>query len=708
MVKFVQNKKLLNLKRCRAIVAFTSLFLFVFFSSFLCLASLSFNNLEKSFVLKDTPHAKVGLQSSHKKIGWGEKFYLAWLFKLEPGWHIYWKNPGDSGLAPKLNESTSQTKSLFSLKEFIWPLPKKIRLGPLVNYGYEEQVLLPLPASLSKKAFTDSKETGKEKRASFSFLGEWLICKENCLPVERTFHLNLVFSPTSEIREDIWAEIQKIQTQAKPPSLSLKASFVTTEEGYLIKLKDPKSWTLEYENIDFFASQGLRIKHSAPLKEKKKTKKGWQFFVEKDPNAPSNLASLTGLYVFSTEGFPDVGMELTALTHKQRGNFVQMMGILFFAFLGGLILNLMPCVFPVLSLKTLSFVEKVKEDKKILRKEGWAFASGIWLSFLLLACLLILLKTLGEQIGWGFQLQYPPFVMSMCLVFFLMALSLMGFFEIGGSWMRVGEGLTQKKGVLSRSFFTGFLAVLVATPCTAPFMGTAIGFALTQSFWVILIVFFFLAAGMNFPYLILSYFPFWLKFLPRPGAWMESFRQFLAFPLFLTSLWLLWILKAQGGGKEGRDLILETLLLSLMLVFALWLHKRFLSKMGQWAFVLSLVLTLTPFAWPWLSATQSPLKTKRQEERKPEKIVSLWYPFDPKLRDQWLLEGKSVFIDFTALWCLTCQVNKRLVLNRASVLAMFQKAGVQLMRADWTNKDPQNHKGSDGTQKRKCSHLCSL
>lgn len=357
---------------------------------------------------------------------------------------------------------------------------------------------------------------------------------------------------------------------------------------------------------------------------------------------------------------------------------------LFFAFLGGLILNLMPCVFPVLSIKILSFVRQAGEDKRLMRSHGLIFAFGVIVSFWILASILIGLRSTGMALGWGFQLQSPRFVAFIILVLFALSLSLFSVFEIGSSLMSLGY---RKQGTKwSDSFFSGVLATIVATPCTAPFMGVALAFALTQPPLISLMVFTALGIGLATPYVVLSSSPALLRWIPKPGEWMESFRQAMAFPLLAAVAWLVWVIGWQTG-NNGVILMLIALILTAM---AAWIYGRWTlphrsAKVRMIASMISLTLFAFILGLAWnIGNINSPQRTN-------EKISFFgitWEPFSPEKIKQWRAQGKPIFIDFTAAWCATCQVNKALVFRSGEVKRKFDELGVIPVEADWTNRDP--------------------
>ena len=354
-----------------------------------------------------------------------------------------------------------------------------------------------------------------------------------------------------------------------------------------------------------------------------------------------------------------------------------------FAFIGGLLLNLMPCVFPVLSLKVLGFAAQ-GGGRDAMRRHGVAFAAGVVVSFWVLAGLLVALRAAGQQLGWGFQLQSPPVVAALALLFFILALNLSGVFEIG-QLLPSALANWNAKNPLVNDALSGVLAVVIASPCSAPFMGAALGFALAQTITSTWLVFTALGIGMATPYLLLAFFPAWRAKLPRPGAWMVRLKQLLAFPLYATVVWLAWVL----GAQVDNDAVARLGATLLMTALALWAWQNIRAGGARaWAgvAVVSVVGALAA-AWPVVSASTAGASTAQAGAA--SDVTGVWNSYAPDRLAQLTAAGRPVFVDFTAAWCVTCQVNKRLVLNTAAVQQAFANDKVSLLRADWTRRDPQ-------------------
>ena len=544
-------------------------------------------------------HTQVEIVTDQAAIEPGAKFHAGILFRMDPEWHIYWKNPGDSGMTPVIEWKLPEG---MTAGEIEWPVPEKIDLPPLSSYGYEKEVLLAAPFKVADSFSANQPVVIRAKV-------EWLACKVECIPGKAELELRMPFKNQSGLFEKTRA-----QYPLKNPPGPIRA--FQTEKN----LKIIFSGTTARAELYFFPENPELIQHAEP-QALSGSGRGYELSIPLAVTHPKNLTRLRGILVsvFQRHGWEiDIPLELPAAAAP-----FSLMSAVLFAFLGGLILNLMPCVLPVLSLKILSFVNEA--EKKSTGKQGLIFTAGVLISFWILAAALMILKSGGQQIGWGFQLQSPGFVGFLALVFFILALNLFGLFEIGLPWTGAGQNLTQKKG-WAGTFMSGVLAVIVATPCTAPFMGAALGYALTQPAWTAWAVFTALGLGLAFPYLILCVFPGWLRFLPKPGPWMLKLKKFFGILLLLTAFWLVWILSVQ-----------------------LNLTKSFESG-----------------------------KNSNHLE---------WETYSENRLAALLAEGKPVFVDFTAAWCLTCQVNERLALNRKETADFFREKKIIALKADWTNRD---------------------
>ncbi len=618
----------------------------------------------------------------------GDEISVATQINLAPHWHVYWKNPGDSGLPVNI---TWELPDGFTMGEIEWPTPDKISYDILVNYGYYDQAIL-LQKLKAPATLPEGKITLKAKV-------DMLVCNEICIPESSEFSIDLNDPQQLEVNHSELIEQAKSKIAPK-----IKGHFLFSEQdGYLHLSLKPENRTLLSEankdNLEFFPYDWGAINHiampEASIEDGHITIKH-----ERGDQPLEEIAPLKGLLVIKGNKGENIGFEIEATTEKKSANApvevnknntssvsnttqihspteTTWISALYLALFGGIILNLMPCVFPVLSMKALSLVKMGEKENNIARMHGIAYTLGVIISFLIIGGILIGLKEAGSVIGWGFQLQNPMVVSILAYLLFAIGLNLIGFFEFDFGLGNVGNKLTQGHSVGS-SFFTGALATIVATPCTAPFMGAAMGFALTQSAIVSLSVFATLGFGLALPYLLLSFIPATRKILPRPGAWMNTFKQFLAFPMFASAIWLVWVLDQQSGAMG----ILIVLLGMLAIAFAVWLsHIRtqgMVRTIKRVCLALSLILAVYSVSY---------VKTRTDIKSSTEKVYSFGQPYSPEKLSE-LLEGDApVFVEMTAAWCITCKINHGVALNIPSTKKAFEENNVQYLIGDWTNTD---------------------
>ncbi|MEG1968602.1 MAG: thioredoxin family protein [Burkholderiaceae bacterium] len=626
----------------------------------------------------------------------------------DPHWHSYWQVPGDSGLPTRIEWKLPAGWSAGAIE---WPHPGRMPTGPLVNYGYEGELLLPSAIQVPTSAQPGT-------RVTLAARVEWLMCEKVCIPGEADLTLTIPVAATASPSPSaaLFAKTRSLIPQA------LKGTSAKAEiDGTRIRLQLTLPAGKPVRSLEFFPLEEGRIEAAAPQAFKNDAgaatlsltatppvakdfsqlrgvlvanggpaKGGWTGTIEAPIVAaavtatPTSAAVSAAASTAATAPAAKEAAELAPLAESlpiasvnSTSAPISLLAALGMAFLGGLILNLMPCVFPVLSLKLLHLAEHRRATGP-LAPHGLAFTAGVMLTFLALAGALIALQAAGAALGWGFQLQTPWVVGALALLFFAIGLNLLGVFEFTLGTAAANSGAARKldgHGVRG-SFGTGVLAVIVASPCTAPFMGAALGYAITQSAPVALAVFAALGLGMSAPWLLLTLIPGWVKWLPRPGAWMETFKQAMAFPMFIACVWLVWVL-AQQVDTNGVALLL---LAAVALALAAWGLGR--SQRGRrrfvWVAVAGLALALTSFA---------PLTTGALATRATTSASDGWQAWSPEAVAQASAAGKPVFVDFTAAWCVTCQVNKRVALNQAEVQQAFERAGVVLLRADWTNHD---------------------
>ena len=624
------------------------------------------------------PHGTVELIPATASIQPGSKFQVGFLFKLEPGWHIYWKNPGDSGQPPRLQWQLADGLTAGKIE---WPVPKRLPVGPLMDYGYEGEVLLPVTI---EAAPTLSPGASQNLQVNMRVL----VCRETCIPGKAALSLNLPVrkTPPKSIKEnqELFSKVQR--SQPKPLPADWKVSARQSTAGVSLLLTGPT----ENTQFNFFPAHPGLIENAAP-QQFKATAKGVEIQLKKAADASGSQTSLEGLLVVGESGgneaysiAPQISSApaipgqpaSSATVATSPGLFATLL----LAFGGGLILNLMPCVFPVLSIKVLSLLEHSAGEGKVIRLSATAYTVGVVLSFWILVALLLGLRGAGRSLGWGFQLQSPAFVVFLICLLFVLGLSLIGTFEIGASAMSLGSGLTGS-GKYSNSFFTGVLATVVATPCTAPLMGVAVGYALSQSALVCLLVFTAMAVGLASPFLLLAFFPHLSRFLPRPGAWMETLKQVMAFPVFLTVIWLLWVVGQQVGINQLIGLLGTLLVLSI----AAWIAGRWPMNGKIKALAAAIGIGITIFS----SAAITSLDANSLRLAQDQSNGGLnWEPFTPEKVASYRASGKPVLIDFTAAWCLTCQVNDRIVFHSPQVEKRLNRSNIALLRADWTSYDP--------------------
>ena len=640
-----------------------------------------------------TAHVEAELVAAKTAIVPGEPITVALRLAMEKGWHTYWRNPGDSGLPTTL---AWKLPAGIEAGPIEWPAPRVLPVGPLVNYGYEGEVLH-LVELRPGRALSEGAPVVLAARA------DWLVCKEVCIPEGADLTLSLPVSATA-VSDSRWGDAIAAARAALPvPLAGWRVSAAGS--GTTIKLTlAPDAGATDPGVIRFFPYVADKIDPSGPQPV---TREGGAFVLAL-PAAPTLAGPLDRIagVVTAVGGFgnaraatidvavsgavgagakaaPAPAPALNLAPARGTGDDPVTLAIaVVSALLGGLILNLMPCVFPVLTLKVLGFATH-KDTRATMRSEAVAFAAGVVLTFVALGVGLALLRAAGAQLGWGFQLQSPAVVSALAILFFVLALNLSGVFEFGQLAPSGVTGWSSKNRALD-AFGSGILAVVIASPCTAPFMGAALGFAMAASATTMLVIFVALGLGMAMPYVLLAWFPGWRRRLPRPGPWLERFKQVLAFPLYATVIWLVWVL----GAQRDNDALLRLLLALLGVGFALWAWRivRTGGARGWGIAALAAVAVSALVAWP-LFATDA-MSSAKAADTTAASAEPGWVPFSPATVAELNASGRPVFVDFTAAWCVTCQVNKRLVLNSADVRAEFAAKRVALVRADWTRRDP--------------------
>lgn len=608
-------------------------------------------------------HLTVEMVSLAPAIAPGGTLDVGLVITLEDKWHVYWINAGDSGEPPRIKWTLPAGITAGKMQ---FPIPSRLPLGPLMDFGYEDEVAFPVKLTAAKDL--------QPGPIHLDAKVDWLVCREVCIPGKAHLGLNLKVDPKATApAQPVGALGEALGLLPKPLDPGMKLTVTGGKNEFVLdlitgdKVTDAEFYPYDQQQIENAGDQDVE-----PLKD------GVRLRVPRSTELTKLPTQLHGVIKLDDETAYDFTAPVTAGEVPRRpGSKAAPAGAanlttataLGLAFLGGIILNLMPCVFPVLFLKGLALVQSSGEERGRLRKHGLVYTLGILVSFWIIVAALLVLRAGGSEAGWGFQLQSPVFVAVLALGIFFFALSLAGQFEVGLSLTSVGGGLAQKQGYTG-SFFTGVLATVVATPCTAPLMGAAIGFALAQPPLITFAIFTALALGLATPYLLLSFQPAWTRLLPRPGPWMEILKQLTSVLLFGTVIWLLWVY-GHLFGADGVDRIAWLSVSLLLVAMAGWVLGR----------------------WParWTSAIAAALigaVALGVVLRHPKDNTLTWQPYSDQTLSQARAEGKPVFIDFTAAWCLSCQVNERLVLRSEDVQRELSNNKVVLIRADWTKYDP--------------------
>lgn len=632
------------------------------------------------------PHTHLELISETQSVQPGKPASVGFEFQLDEGWHIYWVNAGDSGQAPQVQWTLPRG---VTAGEIAWPAPQRLPAPPLVNYGYENHVLLAVPLK-----GTESLKAGQDLHLTASV--RWLVCRELCVPGKAKVELTLPVkdetprqnSETSPLFDEAGAALPR------PAPAAWKTQVEAHGNDWVLRVSgDPHLKKIAKKSI-FFPLDPDQVENSVP-QNPRELPDGVEFSLKRSEQLTQALSHLRGVLVVNNGGAP-AAFALDAPVHVEAGPVKagtpaapqpapqatsKNLGLmLVFAFLGGLILNLMPCVFPVLSIKILGFVSTPRNEKARLPWQGLAYTAGILVSFWVLAGTLIALRAGGQRLGWGFQLQSPGFIAVLSVFLFAFALNLAGVFEFGSSFSNVGSGLAQKEG-LSGSFFTGVLATVVATPCTAPFMGSAVGFALSQGALVAMLVFTMVGAGLALPYLILSIEPSLGGVLPKPGRWMETLKELVSFPVFATVLWLTWVFGMQVG-MDGLFRLFGGLLL---VGLAAWVAGRwFGSGLARSIAALIVAAALAVSLSGAHVSAEAPVEVSSSAAQEGLE----WEKFSREKIDSYRAAGRPVFLDFTAAWCVSCKVNELLVFRSSEVRSELRRRNFVLMKADWTTYDP--------------------
>lgn len=629
-----------------------------------------------------TPRVTATLLSSRDAVAPGERFQVALVQKIAPGWHTYWQNPGDSGEPTRIDWTLSQGAIAGAIQ---WPAPKALPVEPLVNFGFEGTVLLPVEIAVPQDARPG-------ERLTLQANATWLVCEKICIPEEGAFALELPIASAAIIDEAAQARIDAARA-ALPVPAGFKGRLAADGEGLALALPglsgsptELRFFPLSDTLIDHAAKQGssagpdgtvLRLARSGAFKIAGGEIEGVLTFKEGGIARSFGLAATVdpALVASAADSAASSRPAVVRIPLPAEGADLTLWAALLFAFAGGLILNLMPCVLPVLFIKALGFAQLARASRAEVREQGLLFLVGVVVTFMVLAGMVIVLGALGSSVGWGFQLQSPPLVIALAVVMTLIGLNLLGAFEIGTSAAGVGHGLASRGGRLG-AFMTGALAVVVATPCTAPFMGAAMGYAVTQPPMLGLAVFMALALGFALPVVALSFAPGLLRLLPKPGRWMLILKQAFAFPMFATAIWLIWVASVQAGPGG----VLAALVAVLAAGFIVWL-VGVTRGAGRGRIVSSALAVLVALAAGWF-VVQSAVPEATTQARAGD--IQVWTPERVAALQA---EGRPVFVNFTAAWCITCLANERVALSSREVKDAFAELKVVYLKADWTNRN---------------------
>lgn len=617
-----------------------------------------------------TDHVTARLVTEARSVEVGSTITVGIHKIIKPRWHTYWGNPGDAGMATSITWTLPQGANA---GEILWPAPKRIMVGPVANYGYEDEVTL-----LAKIKLPENLRAGDT--VPVKAVVDWLVCEEICIPEQVTLELSLPVVAKGMATGISIREIENART--KLPVENAWPFTANAKDGKIELLAASEDISpAKFRSAHFFASDWGVVTHAADQPHRIKNGELALTLSPYEPKLPQTLrgvlvledakggrptayavsANITGaLGTRSSIAFPEIGF-VTALV---------------FAFLGGIILNLMPCVFPVLSIKVLSLLNHARMGYRQRHIHGLAYTAGVLACFGVFAAIVLAFKAGGAELGWGFQFQSPLFVLFLAYLMFAVGLSQSGLIAFGSSLSRLGAyGGNDGYGM---SFLAGGLAAVVATPCTAPFMGAALGFAVSQPALMLLAIFFALGLGLALPYLLLCYWPALLRFLPKPGAWMERLKQALAFPMYATAIWLVWVLAQQAGANA----VAAALGGMLLIAFGAWV---FASSGKSWRaanYTLSAVSLAAAVLLGiyFVSGASGPAQASSANAR--------YEAYTPLRLAELRAQNRPVFVNLTAAWCITCLVNERVALDRANVISAFEAANVAYLKGDWTHRDP--------------------
>ena len=635
-----------------------------------------------------TDNVRSELVSEVTTVKPGEPFWVGLRQTIRPKWHTYWKNPGESGLPTEITWKLPQGAKADPI---VWPAPTLFDIGGITNYGFKDESVLLVRIT---------PPTDLAGPMTLAAEANWLVCEDVCIPEEGKFELVLSSGTAATPAPPATRALFEQARRAVPTASPWPARYGLSKAGEPTLLVEARGLKPDaIGDIYFFPAEwgpvATMAKQTATV-----TPEGIRIPLKKGDAKTALPAELAGTLVLTektADGSVKQAFDLSArldpafvpaatasLANAVGAEQLSLLQALAFALLGGLILNLMPCVFPVLAMKAAAFARLAGHERSAMRRDGMAYAAGVLVSFAAMAAVLIALRSTVGEVSWGFQFQSPVFSLLIAYLFFVVGLNLSGVFEVGGRLTGVGQGLASRGGTTG-AFFTGVLAVIVATPCTAPFMAAALGFALSQPAPATVAVLLAMGLGLALPYLALSMTPALQRLMPRPGTWMDRLRQFLAFPMYASAVWMIWVMTQQ----TGADGVLYALGGMILIAFAIWLLRigsgasagtRVRRGVAAAAVLLAFAATLKLDDSPATAASTSGGANAG---------VSFegWERFSRARMAEAVTAGKPVFVDFTAAWCITCLVNERVALEVPAVRRAFEQAGVVKLKGDWTNRD---------------------
>jgi thiol:disulfide interchange protein DsbD len=632
-------------------------------------------------------HVQASLVAADDAVRPGQPVTVALRFVHDEHWHTYWKNPG-TGLPTSLEWKLPPG---WTAGEIQWPAPHILRDSrkTIVGNGYEAELFLPV-------TLTPPKDLAPGTSVTLEASADWLMCEDVCIPGSANLTLTLPVTAAAPQPDALWGAKVRATVAGLPradAAWTITASRTAKSIDLIVTPAGAAGHTPK--DVHFFSEDNL-VAYDQPRTVKPDGRGGFVITMPVSPDGPADATQLLGVLTSENGWLPggqlrglavtanfSVPTQLSTLNPQlsTSGAPSSLLGTLIFALIGGLILNLMPCVFPVLGIKILGFVNQAGHQRAKVVAHGLTFALGVLISFWTLAAVLAILRAGGDQLGWGFQLQSPVFVYALAVVMLVFAMNMSGVFEFGLRATAVGGELQSKSGY-SGSFFTGVLATVVATPCSAPFLAPALGAALAVSTVESFAIFTAIGVGLSLPYLLLSIFPQAVKVLPRPGAWMETFKQFMAFPLYATVVYLVWVLAAQTGDEGFRGVLFSLVLIAM----AMWMYGRWTApgaSAGRVRFgVASLVLVGALGLW---TGWPRPVPVAGSAAASGQ---IAWEPWSEEAVAKYRSEGRTIYVDFTARWCATCQTNKKIVFASADVKQYFSDRKIVTLRGDWTSQDP--------------------